>query len=106
MQLSDYITQVQFLLHDQTNADFSTAELTNAINNARTATALDFHCCRVTYLTPPNTVANPSFYTPVSIIQNQEVYPLTGAPGNSLAGQVVGANVTAGGTGYSPATTV
>ncbi len=106
MQLSDYITQVQFLLHDQTNADFSTAELTNAINNARTATALDFHCCRVSYLTPPNPVANPAYYAPVSIIQNQEIYPLNGFPGNGLGGVVSGANVTAGGTGYTNATTV
>ena len=46
MQLSDYITQLQFLLHDQTNADFSQAELINAINDARVVTALDFQCCR------------------------------------------------------------
>lgn len=106
MLLSDYITQVQFLLHDQTNADFSASELTNAINNARTATALDFHCCRVTYLTPPNAVANPTMYSPVSIIQNQEVYFLNGQPGNGNGGQVVGAIVNTGGTGYSAATAV
>lgn len=106
MNLSDYITQVQFLLHDQTNADFSSSELTGAINNARTAVALDFHCCRVTYLTPPNAVANPTMYSPVSIIANQEVYFLNGAPGNANAGQVVGAVVNNGGSGYSPATTV
>lgn len=106
MQLSDYIAQVQFLLHDQTNADFSQAELINAINNARTATALDFHCCRVTYLTPPNAVANPTSYSPVSLIGNQEVYFLNGAPGNSLAGQVVGVTVNNGGTNYTAATTV
>ena len=46
MQLSDYITQLQFLLHDQANADFSQAELINAINDARKVVALDFHCCR------------------------------------------------------------
>jgi hypothetical protein len=106
MQLSDYIAQVQFLLHDQTNADFSTQELTNAINNARTAVSLDFQCCRVTYLTPPNAVANPTSYAPVSLIENQEVYFLTGNPGNSNAGQVVGATVNSGGSGYSPATVV
>ena len=74
MQLSDYITQLQFLLHDQTNADFSTTELTNAINDARTVVALDFQCCRVTYLTPPNAVANPGSYNPVGIIANQEIF--------------------------------
>jgi hypothetical protein len=101
MLLSDYITQLQFLLHDQSNADFSTSELTAAINNARTATSLDFHCCRAVYLTPPNQVANPAIYTPVSIIQNQEVYPLNGAPGNSNTGQVVGAVVTNPGSNYT-----
>ena len=35
MLLSDYIAQVQFLLHDQANADFSPTELIAAINNAR-----------------------------------------------------------------------
>ena len=100
MLLSDYMTQLQFLLHDQTNADFSDPELINSINNARTATALDFHCCRVTYLTPPNAVANPTSYAPVSIIQNQEVYFLNGQPGNGNAGQVVGATVNAGGANY------
>jgi hypothetical protein len=106
MQLSDYITQLQFLLHDQGNADFSTAELTNAINVARLTTSLDFQCCRTAYLTPPFGVANPGAYAPVSTIQNQELYPLTGAPGNTLRGQIVGANVTNGGANYSAATTV
>jgi hypothetical protein len=106
MQLSDYITQLQFLLHDQTNADFSQAELINAINDARVVTALDFQCCRTAYLTAPIGVANPAAYQPVSTIQNQEIYPLTGAPGNVLNGQVVGATVTAGGANYTAATTV
>ena len=106
MQLSDYITQLQFLLHDQTNADFSQAELINAINNAREVTALDFQCCRTGYLTAPNGVANPGAYNPVSIIANQEVYPLTGQPSSILNGQIVGATVINGGSGYSSATIV
>ena len=104
MLLSDYITQVQFLVHDQTNADFSPSELTAAINNARVATSLDFHCCRQAYLAPPNNAPNTGLYTPVSTIQNQEIYPLNGP--NGLNGQVVGVNVTSGGANYSPATTV
>jgi hypothetical protein len=112
MQLSDYITQVQFLLHDQTNADFSTAELTNAINNARTAVSLDFQCVRVTYLTPPNAVANPGAYNPVGVIPNQELYYIqngssgAASPAASNGGIVVGAAVTAGGANYTSATTV
>ena len=108
MQLSDYITQLQFLLHDQTNADFSQAELINAINNARVVTSLDFQCCRTAYLTPPTGAAsfNIATYAPVSIIPQAEMYPLTGAPSSNLNGLVVGAVVIAGGSGYSPATTV
>jgi hypothetical protein len=105
MFLSDYIAQVQFLLHDQANQDFSQSELTQAINNARTAVALDFQCVRVSYLTPPNQVANPTFYQPVGIIANQEVYQLNGQPGNSNGGVVVGATINNGGSNYSPNTT-
>jgi hypothetical protein len=104
MLLSDYITQVQFLVHDQTNADFSNNELINAINNARNVVAEDFQCCRQTLLAPPNLAPNPLAYNPVSVIQNQELYPLKGP--NGLDGQVVGCNVVTGGTGYSPATVV
>jgi hypothetical protein len=102
MLLSDYITQVQFLVHDQTNADFSQAELTNAINNARTSVALDFHCCRQLYIAPPTNAPLSTLYSPVSVIQNVEAYPLLGP--NGLNSQIVGANVTAGGAGYTQAT--
>jgi hypothetical protein len=112
MQLSDYITQLQFLLHDQSNQDFSQQELINAINNARTVVALDFQCCRVTYLTPPNAAPNPGAYSPVGVIQGQEIYYIqnesSGATGAAAAngGVVVGGAVTNGGANYSPATTV
>src|SRR6202142_2955185 len=104
MLLSDYITQVQFLVHDQTNADFSQSELTAVINNARTVVAEDFQCCRQTFLSAPTKAPNISAYNPVSVIQNQELYPLVGANGQN--GIVVGANISNGGSGYSPATTV
>jgi hypothetical protein len=112
MQLSDYITQVQFLLHDQANQDFSQQELVNAINNARLAAGLDFYAIRTTYLSPPNNVANALAYNPVGIIQNQEIYffnnLMSGATGNSVAngGVVVGASVTNGGTNYTNQTVV
>lgn len=104
MLLSDYISQVQFLLHDQTNADFSQSELTGQINDARTAVSLDFHCCRTAYLSAAFNAPNVTLYAPVSTIQNQEIYPLNGPNGQN--GIVVGANVVAGGSGYSSATTV
>jgi hypothetical protein len=104
MLLSDYITQVQFLVHDQTNADFSQAELTNAINNARNAVALDFHCTRVLYLAPPFNAPLMANYMPVSVIPKVELYPLIGSNGNN--NQVVGANVLTGGANYTAATTV
>lgn len=102
MLLSDYTTQVQFLVHDQTNADFTQAELTNAINNARTAVALDFHCVRALYIAPPTNAPASSLYSPVSVIPFTEVYPLLGP--NGLNSQIVGANVTAGGANYTAAT--
>lgn len=102
MLLSDYTTQVQFLVHDQTNADFTQAELTNAINNARTAVALDFHCVRALYIAPPSNAPLSTLYSPVSVITNTEVYPLLGP--NGLNSQIVGANVTAGGSAYTAAT--
>jgi hypothetical protein len=100
MLLSDYIAQVQFLLHDQGAQDYSQPEIINAINIARTAVALDFQCCRQTYFTPPNQVANPTFYQPVSIIPQQEIYQLNGQPGNSNGGVVVGATINSGGFNY------
>src|SRR5258707_5298107 len=104
MLLSDYTTQVQFLVHDQTNADFTQAELTNAINNARTAVALDFHCVRQLYIAPPANAPLSSLYSPVSVITNTEAYPLLGPNGSNS--QIVGSNVTAGRSGYNGATPV
>lgn len=109
MILSDYITQVQFLIHDQTSSDFTPSEITNLVNNARISVALDFHCCRQSYLSPPfsgspQIVPNLTLYNPVSIIQNQEAYPLNGPNGQN--GQIVGAQVLAGGANYTAATTV
>jgi hypothetical protein len=112
MQLSDYITQVQFLLHDQANQDFSQQELVNAINNARLAASIDFQAIRTTYLSPPNNIANSIAYNPVGIIANQEIYffnnKFSGATGAAVAngGVVVGASVTNGGVNYTSQTTV
>lgn len=103
MLLSEYKAQVQFLTHDASNADFSTAELTTVVNNARKAVALDMHCVRDSYLVPQANSPNVTLYRPVSTILNQEMYPLVGT--NNKNGIVVGANVTNGGANYTAATT-
>ena len=64
MVLSQYITQVQRLLHD-TNAQYwSTAELTDYINEARNRVCKDTRCLR-------------QQATNISLNYNQEQYPLS-----------------------------
>lgn len=70
--LSDYMAQVQELVHDVGAVDFTTARLISKINQARTRTALDLHCCR-------------TFYQNLQFIPNQERYPIT----NCVAGTVL-----------------
>jgi hypothetical protein len=82
--LQTYITQVQRLVHDASNANFLNPELTDYINEAREDVALDMHCVR-------------TFYTGVQLLPGQEIY--------SIEGAIVGANVTAGGN-YVTAPTV
>ncbi len=84
MLLSDYISQVQELIHDSSAIDFTALEITGFVNNARNRVALDFHCVR-------------SFYQNLTTIPGQETYPITGGVG--------GAAVTAGGV-YAVAPTV
>ena len=45
-QLSDYMLQVQQLVHDTAAIDYSTPDLAGFINNARNRVALDFHNVR------------------------------------------------------------
>lgn len=77
MLLSDYISQVQELVHDSSGIDYTQAEMTNFVNNARNRVALDFHCVR-------------TLFAPLTTIVNQEIYPMFGGVGGAL--------VTAGGT--------
>lgn len=81
MLLSDYITAVQELIHDSSGLDFTNAELTLFINEARRRVALDFWCVR-------------TYFTSLSAIVGQEIYPMTGGVG--------GAIVTAGGSYSTP----
>ncbi len=85
MLLSDYISQVQELVHDSSGIDYTQTEMTNFVNNARNRVALDFHCIR-------------TLFAPLTTIVGQEIYPMTGGIG--------GAIVTNGGSGYSSAPTI
>lgn len=80
--LNTYLSQVRALIHDNNSADFTDAQLTTFINNARNRVALDTHCVR-------------SFLTGFNLIANQEQYPLTGFVG--------GVTVSSAGSGYSNA---
>ena len=83
MLLSDYIFQVQQLVHDSAGIDYQTSELTAYINEARARVAADFYCIR-------------TYFTNLSTIVNQETYPITGGVG--------GAKITAGGSYVSSPT--
>jgi len=102
MLLSDYILQVQELVHDLAGNDFTTSELTNYINAARNRTALDLHCVRA-YFGGPNYAPYGGFTSlsavpTFTLIANQEAYPINGGAG--------GLALTAGGSGYTSQPTV
>jgi hypothetical protein len=84
-QLSDYITQVQELVHDTASIDYTTAEMTNYVNNARNRVAMDFH--NVRYL-----------FQNASLISGQEQYPIFGG--------ICGCTIVNGGSNYSPTPTI
>jgi hypothetical protein len=70
MLLSDYILQVQELVHDTSGIDYTTAELTVWINEARALVARDFWCVR-------------QYLANLSTIVNQEAYPITSGVGGA-----------------------
>lgn len=79
-QLSDYISQVRVLIHDASAQDYTDAQLTPLINNARLRVAQDLRCVI-------------QFITGLNTITQQETYPLTGFIG--------GVVVTNGGVNYT-----
>lgn len=79
MILSDYLTEVRSLVHDDAAVDFTDAQLTNYINNARNAVAIDFSCVT-------------QFITGLNFIALQETY--------SYDGSIGGAALVAGGANY------
>lgn len=125
MLLSDYILQVQELVHDSSGIDYTTTELTNFINNARKRVALDFHCVRSLFINLTTIVGRETY--PISggvggaTITNGGSYPIAptvtfGAPGGTgttatgtavLTGTAVtGINMTSWGSGYTASPTV
>jgi hypothetical protein len=83
--LSDYVNDVQEILHDSTQSVWPLARVISRINEARLNTALDTHCIRFNV-------------TGIQLIEGVEIYPLNGA--------IVGANITNGGSGYGGGSTV
>lgn len=83
MLLSDYIADVQEILHDSTASVWPLQRVISRINDARIDVARDMHCIR------KNVVG-------IQLIPGKEIYDMTGA--------VAGATVTAGGSNYTGAT--
>jgi len=71
MQLSDYITQVQELVHDVSAIDYTTNEMTNYVNNARKRVGIDFHCVR-------------QLFVGLQVVQGQETYPMSNGVGGAI----------------------
>jgi hypothetical protein len=85
MLLSDYIADVQEIVHDSTASCWPLARVISRINDARLDAARDMWCVRQNV-------------TGVQLLPGVEIYGLNGA--------VVGANVTAGGSNYGTGATV
>ena len=83
MLLSDYIADVQEILHDSTASVWPLQRVISRINDARIDVARDMHCIR------KNVVG-------IQLIPGKEIYDMTGA--------IAGATVTAGGSNYTGAT--
>ena len=85
MFLSDYIADVQELLHDSTASSWPISRVISRINDARRDVARDMQCVRQNV-------------TGIQLLQGQEIYNLNGA--------IAGATVTAGGSNYGGSATV
>ncbi len=85
MLLSDYIGDVQEILHDTSASCWPVSRVISRINDARLDTARDMHCVR-------------QIVTGVQLMPGVEIYGLSGA--------VAGANVTSGGSNYGTGLTV
>jgi hypothetical protein len=85
MLLSDYINDVQEIVHDSTASSWPLSRVISRINDARLDAARDMHCVRQNV-------------TGIQLLPGVEIYGLNGA--------VVGATVTSGGSNYGPGATV
>ena len=79
-QLSDYVSDLQTLIHDPSASDYTVAQLTPIINKSRQRVAEDCRCVR-------------QFITGLNTVTQQETYPLTDFVGG-LVVQNGGANYT------------
>src|SRR5713101_9381888 len=85
MLLSDYINDVQEIVHDTTSSSWPLSRVISRINDARHDAARDMHCVRQNV-------------TGIQLIQGKEIYNLSGA--------VAGATVVTGGSNYGTGSTV
>jgi hypothetical protein len=85
MQLQDYISDVQEILHDNSSSIWPLARVISRINQARNDVARDMHCVRQNV-------------TGIQLLPGQEIYNLLGA--------VAGATVVNGGSNYGAGTTI
>lgn len=105
MQLSDYINDVQELIHDTSQSIWPQARVISRINQARLITSMDMKCVR-------------QLVTGVQLMTGVETYDIgvvntnPGTPGTypftstlNYSGAVVGGNVTAAGSNYGVSNT-
>jgi hypothetical protein len=85
MFLSDYVADVQEIVHDSTQSSWQLSRVISRINDARQDAARDMQCVRQNV-------------TGIQLLQGQEIYNLNGA--------VVGATVTSPGSNYGTGTIV
>lgn len=107
MILQDYVNDVQELIHDVSQSIWPIARVISRINQARLYTSLDMKCVRQ-LVTGVQLMPSVELYD-ISIPQNVNpgtpgTYPFTATP--NFTGAVVGANVTAPGSGYGTGTSV
>lgn len=110
--LSEYITQTQQLIHDQSFQTISRTDMISYINRARSRTAQDAQCCRllvsgqgpITTITVTN--GGLGYTSPTIIITGGMGTGATATATIGLGGAITAITVTNPGSNYSPPLTV